>query len=161
MFKKLQIPDFLRSIKQAHQKALFDQLNPVQGEDWKNRVPVTRKSNPTFLIIAIIFILIFLDSIFGLEYEYSDNFNIRNIPTSKYIFLHQIPIKIMWTQTDPLMLSNTFTTFMVYIILYRYSFLPERYRIYPLNYRKNVIVDSKGLFSLVVVESLDDKTHSR
>ena len=158
MFQNLQIPkfkDLIRQLKAAHFNALFDQLDAVQKVDWNRRKPAAENNNSasngsttnyTFLSILIVFVTLFVDSILGLQYEYAPTFDLRDLPTSPYIMLHQIPPKLMWLQTDMLMLSNTITTAVVYAILVRHWQLAERYRIYPLNNGQNLIVDSRGLF---------------
>ena len=95
-------------------------------------------------MILVIFVTTLADSVLGMQYAHADHFSIWDIPTSPYIALHQVAPRIMWWQSDMIMIGTTLVTVLVYGYLVGHSNLPERYRLYPINGGKNLVIDSKG-----------------
>ena len=150
-FKISGFKSFIGQLLAAHSKALFSQLDAVQEVEWnveKFDGSATRVTqiNYTYATMFAVFVATFLDIIFGLHYEHTGRLSIVDIHTSPYTVFHQVPQQIMWLQTDMILYANTFVTFLVYGLLVTHSYLPKRYRLYPVNEGRNLIVDSKGLF---------------
>lgn len=143
-----QLRELFIQFKNAHYNALFEQLDAVQNIDYFQRPTLHTDytpSNITFKIICFLFTGIFLDAIFGLQYEYSGYISLRELSTSPYIFLHQIPPIQMWFSTDIIMLANTGTTLAIYSFLVYHPHLPERFQLFTVNNGQNLIVDGRIL----------------
>ena len=141
-----------RQAMRAHSKALFHQLDAVQNMDWLERKSDCHaangtRTNYTFATILCLFVLCFVDCMIGLHYEYTGSLAIGDLATSPYTALHQVPPQIMWFQTDPMIYMCFGISVVVLAILVRHSYLPVRYRLYPLNGGKNLVVDSRGWYT--------------
>ncbi len=136
--------------KNAHYNALFEQLDAVQSIDYNQRPSLhidfhQHRTNTTFAIISLMFTTIFLDSIFGMQYEYFGRISFSELATSPYISWHQIPPVQIWFSTDAIMIANTSTTLAIYVLLSFHSPLPERFLLFPLNNGRNLVVDGRIL----------------
>ena len=135
---------------ESHVKALFVNLDPVQDEPWNNQLQSTSresKINGHFVFALLLLITIFIDGIFGLQYEHCGaiSFRLHHIKDSPYIMLHQIAVKEVQFQDDMLMLCNTFFTLLVlakFVFNWQYS---VRFRLYPIDDGSGQLsIDSRG-----------------
>ncbi len=136
--------------KNAHYNALFEQLDAVQSIDYNQRPSLhidfhQHRTNTTFAIISLMFTTIFLDSIFGMQYEYFGRISFSELATSPYISWHQIPLVQIWFFTDAIMIVNTSTTLAVYVLLSFHSPFTESFLLFPLNNGCNLMVDGQIL----------------
>ncbi|KAH9403721.1 hypothetical protein TYRP_014911 [Tyrophagus putrescentiae] len=137
-------------LKNAHYNALFEQLDAVQSIDYNQRPSLhidfhQHRTNTTFAVISLMFTTIFLDSIFGMQYEYFGRISFSELATSPYISWHQIPLVQIWFFTDAIMIVNTSTTLAVYVLLSFHSPFTESFLLFPLNNGCNLMVDGQIL----------------
>ena len=103
-----------KSFSKAHYHALFTDLDAFKDScDAKASQKQNQKTSAHFLIAFLTFTFFFIEGNFLLQLEYTSTIHLSPIYLQHcpFIMLHQMTPRIMWFQTDMVMLSNSLATF--------------------------------------------------
>ena len=157
--------DLAQAVRE-HFQVVFNQLDPVQPSQnlSKSRNSVNSKNllhenvqqnakfspyqpqwNGHFAFAFAVFVYSLVDVNFGLLYEATGQLTLKlsELQTSPYIIFHQVVPRVLWAETDNLLLLNAATTTTLLAILVFKSRWPERAKLF-LKEQGVIVVDGQG-----------------